>query len=306
MSVFWSVFVVVITIASLVGCLWLLFTQSRGKTGPETTHTWDDDLTEYNNPLPRWWLGLFILTVVFAAGYLVFYPGLGNFAGKGAWTSKSEMAANLAKITERRTAQFARLSGKSVAELAGDPGALALGRSVFLGNCAGCHGTDAQGAIGFPNLADHDWLYGGEPDTILKTIEGGRSGQMPALLSSLSAQDVDALLDFVPYWSDPELSPKHREAGMAVFSRLCFACHGPEGKGNVALGAPNLTDDTWLWGGRKEQIRETILFGRKNFMPAHDALLSKDEARMAAAYVYSLSNVEAGVTVPQQQKVARQ
>jgi cytochrome c oxidase cbb3-type subunit 3 len=306
MSAFWSGFIVVITVLSLIGCLWLLFTQSRGKTGPETTHTWDDDLTEYNNPLPRWWLWMFILTVVFAAGYLVFYPGLGNFGGRDGWTSHQEMQANLAKITERRTAQFTRLAGKPVAELAHDAGALALGRSVFLGNCAGCHGTDAQGAIGFPNLADHDWLYGGDPDTILATVEGGRSGQMPSFLASLSAQDTQALIDFVPYWSDPELSPRRREAGMAVFSRLCFACHGPEGKGNVAIGAPNLTDGTWLWGGRKDQVRETILFGRKNFMPAHATLLSKDEARVAAAYVYSLSNAEPGVGVPASQKVATQ
>ncbi|HKY93624.1 MAG TPA: cytochrome-c oxidase, cbb3-type subunit III [Nevskiaceae bacterium] len=306
MSAFWSVFVVVITVASLIGCLWLLFTQSRGKTGAETTHTWDDDLTEYNNPLPRWWLWLFILTVVFSAGYLAFYPGLGNFMGSSAWTSQKEMAANLARITERRTAQFARLADKPVTELAHDPAALALGRSAFLGNCAGCHGTDAQGAIGFPNLADRDWLYGGEPETILASIERGRSGQMPPFLSALSAQDAQALLDFVPYWSDAELATHRREAGMAVFSRLCAACHGPEGKGNVALGAPDMTDDTWLWGGRKEQIRETILFGRKNFMPAHAALMSKDETRMAAAYVYSLTSGAPGMAVPATQKVARQ
>lgn len=289
MSMFWHLFVIVLTVVSIAGCLWLLFSQSRGKTGPETTHTWDDDLTEYNNPLPRWWLNLFILTAVFGVGYLAFYPGLGNLAGRLGWTSSSEMQAELDRITQRRQAQFARLTGRSVAELAQDSSAQALGRSVFINNCAGCHGTDARGAIGFPDLTDHDWLYGGDPDIVLTSIEKGRNGQMPAFNGVVDPQKLDSLLAFLPHWSDPELDARVREAGLAAFAGTCAGCHGADGKGNVALGAPNLTDETWLWGGRGEQIRQTILFGRANHMPAHGALISGDEMRVVAAYVLSLS-----------------
>jgi cytochrome c oxidase cbb3-type subunit III len=289
MSPFWHGFVVVLTLLSIFACLWLLFGQSRGKTGPETTHVWDEDLTEYNNPLPRWWLNLFVITAVFGVGYLVFYPGLGNVAGRLGWTSQQEMQAQLDRITARRQAQFARLEGLSLAELSKDRSAQALGRSVFINNCAGCHGTDARGAIGYPDLTDGDWLYGGQPEVILASIEGGRNGQMPALNGVIDPQKLEALLAFLPYWSDPELSPAVRESGMQAFTALCAGCHGVEGKGNVALGAPNLTDDVWLWGGRREQIRDSILFGRRNHMPSHAGLISGSEAKVAAAYVLSLA-----------------
>jgi len=289
MSGFWHAFVIVLTVVSIAGCLWLLFSQSRGKTGPETTHVWDDDLTEYNNPLPRWWLNLFIITVVFALGYLVFYPGLGNVAGRFGWTSQGEMQAQLDRITAKRQAQFSRLEGMSVAQLSADAGAQALGRSVYLNNCAGCHGTDARGAIGFPDLTDADWLYGGDAETVLTSIKGGRNGAMPAWNGVIAVPDLEALVAFLPYWSDPELPAHVREAGMKAYAGTCAGCHGAEGKGNVALGAPDLTDDVWLWGGRGEQVRHSILFGRTNNMPAHAALISEAEARVVAAYVLSLS-----------------
>ena len=304
MSTFWNVFVIVLTLLSIFGCLWLLFTQSRGKTGPETTHVWDDDLTEYNNPLPRWWLNMFILTTVFGVGYLVFYPGLGNVAGRLGWTSGAELQADLDRIMARRQEQFSRLAGLSVAELSHDTGAQALGRSVFMNNCAGCHGTDARGAIGFPDLADADWLYGGQPETVLASVEKGRSGQMPAFNGAIDMPKLDSLLAFLPYWADPELDADVRAAGMQAFSGTCSGCHGAEGKGNVALGAPNLTDEVWLWGGRPEQIRATILFGRANHMPSHSTLISSDEARVVAAYVLSLSHAPAGDVVPAPAAVA--
>ena len=299
MSAFWHLFVVVLTVLSIIGCLWLLFSQSRGKTGPETTHTWDDDLTEYNNPLPRWWLNLFIITIVFSLGYLALYPGLGNIVGKLGWSSKQEMQARLDQLTAQRQVQYAKLGGKSVAQLAHDSNALALGRSVFIANCAGCHGTDARGAIGFPDLTDADWIYGSQPEVVLASIEQGRNGQMPAFNGALSPDKLDALLDFVPYWADPELDPHKREAGMQAFAGTCAACHGADGKGNVAMGAPNLSDEIWLWGGRREQIRESILFGRKNLMPAHAGLISPDEARVVAGYVLSLSNAKADQPQPE-------
>lgn len=292
MSAFWHWFVIAITVASIVGCLWLLFSQSRGKTGPETTHTWDDDLTEYNNPLPRWWLNLFIITTVFGIGYLAFYPGLGNVTGRLGWSSQQEMQVRLDEITARRQAQFAKLGTLSVAQLAHNDTALSLGRAIFVANCAGCHGTDARGAIGFPDLTDGDWLYGKAPEAVLASIEQGRGGQMPPFNGALTPEKIEALLAFLPHWSDPELDDVRREAGMRAYAGTCAACHGADGLGNVAIGAPNLTDEVWLWGGRREQIRETILFGRKNSMPAHAPLLSPEEMRVVAGYVLSLSGGE--------------
>lgn len=289
MSSFWHLFIVILTVASIVGCVWLLLSQSRGKTGPETTHTWDDDLTEYNNPLPRWWFNLFVITVVFGLAYLVFYPGLGNIAGRLGWTSEQEMQARLQELTAQRQAQYAKLAGKSVAELSQDPTARGLGRAVFVANCAGCHGADAHGAIGFPNLADHDSLFGSDPDTILQSITNGRGAMMPPFKDILSAEAVEALVSFLPYWSDPTLDAARREAGLKHFSGICAACHGADGKGNVAMGAPNLTDDVWLFGSRPEQLRDTILKGRSAQMPAHKDILSADELRVVAAYVSALT-----------------
>jgi len=290
MSVFWSAFIIIITAAMLVGCLWLLYANARGKPGESTGHVWDDDLREFNNPLPRWWLNLFVLTVVFAVGYLALYPGLGNLGGRLGWTSTRQMQSQLDQITARRKAAFAGLAGKDIPALARDPSAQSLGKAVFLGNCAGCHGADARGAVGFPNLTDKDWLFGGEPEQIVETITHGRHGAMPPIGAGLAPEAQQALLDFVPYWSDSRLDPARREAGMKQFALTCAACHGPEGKGNVALGAPNLSDDIWLFKGGREGVHETIMKGRQSTMPAHEAILSPDEIRVVAAYVYGLSH----------------
>ncbi|MDR3415186.1 MAG: cytochrome-c oxidase, cbb3-type subunit III [Nevskia sp.] len=290
MSVFWSCFIIVITAGMIVGCLWLLFANARGTPGESTGHVWDDDLREWNNPLPRWWLNLFILTVVFAVGYLVFYPGLGNFGGRLGWTSTKQMQARLDEITAKRKAVYASLAGKDIPALAKDAAAQSLGRAVFLNNCAGCHGADARGAVGFPNLTDNDWLYGGEPEQIVETVTHGRHGVMPAIGAALPPEAQQALLDFVPYWSDAKLDPARREAGMKQFALTCAPCHGADGKGNIALGAPNLTDDIWLFKGGREGVQQTIMKGRESIMPAHESILSPDEIRMVASYVYSLSH----------------
>ncbi|MBI3171320.1 MAG: cytochrome-c oxidase, cbb3-type subunit III [Hydrocarboniphaga effusa] len=291
MSAFFHWFVIVITVASMIGALWLLFANARGKPGEseDTGHVWDNDLREYNNPLPRWWLNLFVITVVFGAGYLVFYPGLGNFAGTSGWTQQKQMNERLELVKAKRQAVYAAFKDKDVAALAQDPAALALGRGVFLNNCAGCHGADAHGAIGFPNLADHDTLFGISPEAILTSITSGRGAQMPAFNAVLSAEAVQTLVDFVPRWSDPTLDAAKREAGLKQFSVTCTACHGADGKGNIALGAPNLTDDIWFFGGSPEQVRHTILFGRSTQMPAHGDILSPDDIRVVAAYVYGLT-----------------
>lgn len=289
MSAFWHWFVVGTTICSLLGYLWLLFANARGTPGEDTGHVWDDDLKERNNPLPRWWLNLFVITVVFAAGYLVLYPGLGNFAGTLGWSQSGQARAGLDDLGRTRAQHYAAFAGKDLATLSRDAAARSLGREVFLRNCAGCHGADARGALGFPNLADSDWLYGGAPDTLVETITRGRRGQMPSFNGALSAEAVKALADFVPRWSDPRLSAGTRAEGMAQFQKTCAACHGPDGHGNPAIGAPNLTDGTWLYGGSPDTVRETILFGRAGNMPAHAEILSADDIRLVAAYVYGLS-----------------
>ena len=290
MSSFWSAWVIVITIGVMAACLWLLFANARGTPGESTGHVWDDDLREYNNPLPRWWLNLFILTVVFGAGYLLFYPGLGNLGGRLGWTSTGQMQARLDELTAKRRAIFASLSGKDIPALAKDPAAQSLGRAVFLNNCAGCHGTDARGAVGFPNLTDADWLYGGSPEQIVETITHGRHGVMPPIGLGLSPEGKQAILDFVPYWADTNLDPAKREAGEKQFALTCAACHGADGKGNPLLGAPNLTDDIWLFRGGREGVSETIMTGRQSTMPAHETILTPDEIRVVAAYVYALSH----------------
>ncbi|TJY63007.1 cytochrome-c oxidase, cbb3-type subunit III [Sinimarinibacterium sp. CAU 1509] len=290
MSTFWSLFIIVISVGSMLGSLWLLFSNARGKMSTEDTgHVWDDDLRENNNPLPRWWLNLFVLTVIFAAIYLAFYPGLGNFAGTLGWTSNKQLAERLQVVEAKREALFSQFRDQDPGALSKNAAALSLGRDVFLNNCAGCHGADAKGAVGFPNLTDHDWLYGGTPETIVATITNGRNGMMPALGPSMDKATLDAVVQTVAHWNDPKLDPAIREKGMAQFNITCMACHGPTGTGNPILGAPNLTDNIWLYGGSTDRIRETLMKGRQGKMPPHQPLLSADEIKVVAAYVYSLS-----------------
>lgn len=293
MSAFWHWFVVVVTAVSILGALWLLFSNAKGKMSTEDTgHVWDDDLREYNNPLPRWWLNMFVLTAIFGLGYLIFYPGLGNITGKLGWTSQQEMQVKLDELTAQRKEAFARLQPMAFEQLMTDAGALALGKSVFLNNCAGCHGPDAAGARGYPNLVDNDWLYGSDADSVIATITNGRIGMMPPFGAVLSEDALNALVAFVPHWADPTLPAATRDAGMAVFSQYCVACHGPSGDGNPMLGAPRLNDEIWLWGSSAKTVRETIVAGRQNQMPAHSTLLTADEIRVVAAYVKSLGKAQ--------------
>jgi cytochrome c oxidase cbb3-type subunit 3 len=200
------------------------------------------------------------------------------------------LRTDLDQLTARREAVFAGLKDKSIPEIAATTAAASLGRSIFVANCAGCHGADARGALGYPNLTDKDWLFGGTPEQIVETITHGRTAQMPAFGTMLSAETLEALVDFVPYWSDAGLSEAKRERGMKQFAGTCAACHGPDGKGNQAMGAPNLTDDIWLFGGSRKQVRDTIMWGRQGAMPAHENLLAPEEIRVVAAYVWGLSN----------------
>jgi cytochrome c oxidase cbb3-type subunit 3 len=290
MSSFWQWLVIAIVAGSMIGVMYLLFANARGKPGEgDTGHVWDDDLREYNNPLPRWWLNVFVATTVFGVIYLVLYPGLGNFSGRLGWTQEKQLQKNLDSIRAQGARQLAKFHDRDLLSLSQDPAARLVGRKIFLNNCAGCHGADARGALGFPNLSDNDWLYGGTPDAILASVTHGRNGQMPAFNGAIQPEAFDALLRYIPHWNDPKLDADVRDRAQKQFAITCAACHGPDGHGNQAIGAPNLTDGIWLHGGTRERVRETILFGRHSAMPAHEQILSGDEIKLVSAYVYGLS-----------------
>jgi cytochrome c oxidase cbb3-type subunit III len=293
-----SIFIVVLTLANIGGALWLLWwtRRSRGEGGASastTGHVWDEDLRELNNPLPRWWLWLFIITVAFGGVYLLLYPGLGSYQGTLNWTARAEhdkgSRANAERI-ERALAPFAQ---RPVEELMGNPTALNIGRNLFLNNCAACHGSDGAGAPGFPNLTDNDWLWGGDPDTVVATIANGRNGVMPPWGAALGVRGVEDVLDYVFSLQGRHLTAADARAGGVKFAELCSACHGADGRGNPAMGTPNLTDGIWLHGGAIATVRDSIEKGRNGAMPAHGTRLGETRVKLLAAYVLSLSRPEA-------------
>ena len=288
-----SIFIIVLTAGNVAGCLWLLWWTRRSPGEVDSTinttgHVWDEDLRELNNPLPRWWLWLFIITVVFAVGYLVLYPGMGTFKGTLGWSSHSEHEAESKLNAARIEKTLAPFSARNVQQLTADGAALNIGRNLFLNNCAACHGSDGGGAPGFPNLTDKDWLWGGDPDTVVATIANGRTGVMPPWGEVLGARGVEDMLSYVFSLSGRKLEAGDPRAGGAKFAELCSACHGPDAKGNPALGAPNLTDGIWLHGGSLATVRESIEKGRNGAMPAHAARLGETRVKLLAAYVLSL------------------
>ena len=301
-----AVIVAIVVLANVVGGLVLIWWTSRGAghiAAKQTTHVWDDDLTEYNNPLPRWWLWLFVLTIVFGLIYLILYPGLGNFPGIKHWTEVSQYQREDAAARARFEQRFASFKGKSLRELSHDPQAMSTARNLFALNCSTCHGSDARGAKGFPNLTDQDWLWGGSEENVYQTIAHGRDGMMPAWGPVLGRDGVERVLAYVLTLSgrhskEVDASPDRIAAGKAQFATLCTGCHGADGRGNTAIGAPNLTDNIWLDGGSVKDIRETITNGRTNHMPAHLERLGETEVRLLAAYVLSLSQPAAAAPPP--------
>ncbi|MCB1553134.1 MAG: cytochrome-c oxidase, cbb3-type subunit III [Xanthomonadales bacterium] len=292
MSTFWSVFIILLVVVNIVGCVWLLWWTSRRRPGEgETTgHVWDGDIREYNKPLPRWWINLFYLTIVFTLGYLIWYPGAGSFAGTSGWTSAKQHDAER-DVEEAKTAEaLAPYANQPIDQLAADPKAVEYGRAVFAANCATCHGSDARGAKGFPNLTDHSWQWGGDPQTVLTTILEGRQAAMPPFAALLgSDQAVLETAVYVQSLSGTPVDPALAAAGKPRFDMVCIACHGPEGKGNPALGAPDLTDDVWLYGSDFDTIRTAIVQGRAGMMPAHRDLIGETRARLVGAWVWSQS-----------------
>lgn len=291
---FWSLYVAGITLAGILACGLLLWITSRKKvqaTADNTTgHVWDEDLTEMNNPMPRWWMWLFVLTMVFGFGYLAAYPGLGTFAGKLGWSTRAEYDAEVAQANAELQPLYARFDAMKPEDMAGDAQAMAIGERLFLNNCAQCHGSDARGSKSFPNLADGDWLHGGSPDQIRQTIHDGRVGVMPPMAAAVgSPEDVRNLSHYVLSLSGSPHDSLRASLGKSKFT-ACAACHGMDGKGNQALGAPNLTDDVWLHGWGEAAITAMINNGKTNQMPSQAGKLTDSQIGVLTAYVWSLSN----------------
>jgi len=290
-SGFWDVYVGLISLVSILACGVFLKMQSvRKSVEPETSgHVWDENIQEYNNPMPRWWAWLFYLTIVFSLGYLVLYPGLGSYKGTLGWSQVGQ----LEEETRAADAQFGPLYDKfarqDVAAVAKVPEALAIGQKLFLNNCAQCHASDAGGSKGFPNLTDKDWLWGGTPEAIKTSITEGRMGVMPPFGPALGEQGTKDVAHYVMSLSGTAHDSIRMARGEPLFKATCAACHGPDGKGNPQLGAPDLTDKTWLHGSGEAAILEQINKGRQNQMPAHKDLLSPAKIHLLTAYVYSLS-----------------
>lgn len=289
-SGFWDVYIAVLAVVSIVACGVFLKSQSvRRPVSRETTgHTWDEDLAEYNNPLPRWWMYLFWITLGFAVVYLAIYPGFGKTNdGRGAL---HQYENEMAKAEERYAPIFNQYLGKDLKAVAADPEANAMGQRMFLTYCAQCHGAAAQGAKGFPNLTDDEWNWGGDPDTIKTTILGGRMGVMPPFGPALGAEGVKDVANYVRSLSGLAHDSLRAQRGKDVFAQNCVACHGADGKGSTAVGAPNLTNKSWLYGSSEATIIETITNGRTNQMPTFQAFLGEAKVHLLAAYVTSLSN----------------
>lgn len=297
-SGFWDLYIAAISVVSIVACAVFLKLQSvrRGAKDDTTGHTWDEDLAEYNNPLPRWWIWLFYITIVFSLAYLVFYPGLGSFSGTLGWSQVKQLEEETARADARFGPLFEKFAAQDVATLAKNPEALAAGQKLFLNYCAQCHASDAGGSSGFPNLADMDWLWGGTPEAIKTSIAEGRMGMMPSWREALGEERIRDVTHYVMSLSGAAHDGARGARGKADFDTMCVACHGAQGKGNPAMGAPDLTDKVWLHGGSEAAIIETISKGRIDQMPAHKEKLSAAKIHLLTAYVYSLS--ARGVVAP--------
>ncbi|MBL4610844.1 cytochrome-c oxidase, cbb3-type subunit III [Halopseudomonas sp.] len=291
MSNFWSGYIIVLTLIMLGLTLWLMFATRKGQRPEETEETLGhsfDGIEEYDNPLPRWWFMLFLATIVFAVIYLILYPGMGKFPGILGWTQVGQYEQEVTAAREQYAPIFANYSDMPVEEVAKDPDALRIGQRLFAINCSVCHGSDARGAFGFPNLTDNDWIWGGSPEQIHTTLVQGRQAAMPAWLAIIGDEGVRSTAAYVRELAGLETDGVDTKLGAQVFSTNCVACHGPQGKGNELIGSPNLTDDVWLYGSSLVQIQQTLRYGRNGNMPAQ-AHLGEDKIHMLTAYVYSLS-----------------
>jgi len=292
-SSFWDVYITLVSLVSIIACGVFLKAQSIKRITPGDTtetsgHIWDEDLQEYNNPLPRWWAWLFYLTIVFGLVYLALYPGLGSYPGMLGWTQVKQLEEENARAQAAYGPLYDKFAAQDVVALSKNAEALAVGEKLFLNNCAQCHASDGGGSRGFPSLTDRDWLWGGTPEAIKTSIAEGRTGVMPPFGPVLGEAGVKDVSHYVLTLSGGAHDSIRAARGKEKFTQLCAACHGQDGKGNQALGAPNLTDGIWLHGSGEAAIAEQITKGRNNQMPAHKDLLGPAKVHLLAGYVYSL------------------
>lgn len=293
MTLGWSLFVLVLTAANILGAVALIFWFSRARTieGATTGHVWDEDVEEGNNPMPRWWLGLFWLTIFWGVVFSILYPSYGEWSLLG-WSQTGQYDDEVAAAEEVYGEIFAGFAATPIPQLSNNPAALSAGRNLFVNNCATCHGTDARGARGYPNLADDEWQWGSAPEQIVATITNGRTGVMPGFGQSFDDETVDLLVDYVQSLAGRDIDADRVAAAETQYRSFCSACHGPTGEGNAILGAPALANETWLYGGGAGVIRDIIVSGRMGQMPAQEPLLGVDRVHVLAAYVLSLSGQE--------------
>ncbi|MDH5432775.1 MAG: cytochrome-c oxidase, cbb3-type subunit III [Gammaproteobacteria bacterium] len=290
---FWDWWIIVLVVINLVGCLALLYWTRKVKAEDEneTTGHIYDGIEEYNNPLPHWWLNLFYITLAFSVVYLVLYPGMGtDYKGTLDWSQEKQHEQEVQTAKEKYQPLFDKYAAIPIEQLAQNKDAIGMGKRIFVNTCFGCHGSDGRGNPGYPDLTDNDWLWGGSAEEIKFSIVNGRTGVMPGFGPMLNADQLDGLVQYVGQLSGHKVDANAAETGKQVFDTQCFVCHGNDGKGNKMFGAPNLTDDIWLYSGSSTNIAKTIKEGRTGVMPAHGEILGDAKAHLVAAYVYSLSN----------------
>jgi cytochrome c oxidase cbb3-type subunit 3 len=298
MSSFWSWFIIIIVLGNVIGYSIFLYVlrknpQKKGSAEPKTTGHVFDGIEELNNPLPRWWLWLFWITIVFTIIYLALYPGLGNFKGILNWTSDQRYQQEATAAEQHYGELYADYYQQSVAALAENPEALKTGQRLFVHNCASCHGVDGRGGKGFPNLTDSNWQWGNAPEEIETTILNGRRGMMPAFIAAIGGEEgADQVVAYVRSLNGHAVDAELAALGKTKFTAICSACHGADAKGNKLLGAPNLTNNQWVHGGSEEAIKNILRNGLQGVMPAHKDLLGEEKVRLLAAYVYHLSQSE--------------
>jgi len=299
---FWSIYISIITIVSIIACGVLLQAMSTRKVSgsqAETTgHSWDEDLVELNNPLPRWWIWLFYITIFFSVGYLVLYPGLGSFGGSYQWTSTKQYDEEMAKAEAQSAPIYEKYAKTDLKQLAASPEAMAIGQKLFLNNCAQCHASDARGGKGYPNLTDADWIYGSAPETIKETIANGRKGVMPPWGPLLGDDGVKDMAHYVMSLNGRTFDSLRAARGKDKFMTICVACHGADAKGNQAIGSADLTKANLAYGADEPALIETISKGRMSSMPAQKELLGEARVHILAAYVWSLSNSPGAAAPP--------
>jgi cytochrome c oxidase cbb3-type subunit 3 len=293
-SGFWGYYIAGVVLLGIVWCLWLIFSQrkwlgARTVTVQDTGHVWDGDLRELNNPVPRWWTVMYVAMCIFGLGYLVLYPGLGTFTGSLGYTSAQEVRQDQTQQDALVKPLYDKFAKLDIPAIAVDMEARVIGQRLFLNNCAQCHGSDAKGSTSFPNLVEGDSLYGRTPEALQASITNGRNGVMPALQAVVDARTAGDIAHYVRSLSGLAYDQIRVIRGKREYLNNCVACHGADGKGNKILGAPNLTDDVWLYGSSEATIVHSILNGRNNRMPAQEHVLTADQIRLLTAWVWGLS-----------------